>query len=441
VLLLPLAVMFWWEKAQHGPLMILLHLSVFFLVALACHGRLAAARPEPARLTEFYLWIAVGGALGGSCNALVAPTLFPALVEYPAVLALACCLLPGPVKPRADVAWGGAFAALAVVLFLGLIVWQVVVPPDGHDRRLWVLGPPALLALWMSERPLRLGLGAAGILAVGASFNDRGTEVIHRDRSVFGAHHVERLSSDITCLVHGNILHGAQRHSPEHRREPLTYFHRAGPCGDVFAAIKGRIPNGRVAVTGLGVGLLAAYAEAGEHWTFYEIDAAIERTARSHFTFLADAPARVDVKLGDGRLLLEQERDAEFGLIILDAFNSDAVPVHLLTREALAIYLAKLAQGGALAFHVSSRYVDLPPVLADLAADAGLVAKWRHETDLPAEAAAELRNGSRWVVMARRPEHLAPLAWQDLPPRPRRVVWTDDHSSLLGVLRFFRRDD
>ncbi|MBL8756733.1 MAG: hypothetical protein JNK15_25780, partial [Planctomycetes bacterium] len=280
VALLPLAVLFHWERAAHGPLLLLLHLLTFLLVALACHGRLAAERPAPGQLTGYYLWIAVGGALGGIGNGLVAPLVFTTLVEYPLLLAVACFLLPGPARVRNDAWFGLAFAALAVVL--------LAVLPAGEQKRFAVLGPVAALALFWADRPVRLGCAVAAVLGVGALLDERGVEVLHRDRSVFGAHRVERLRADLTCLVHGNILHGAQDQRPERRREPLTYYHRAGPCGAVFAALAGRIPGGRVGAVGLGVGSIAAYGAAGEHWTFFEIDAAIERTARAHFTFLGD---------------------------------------------------------------------------------------------------------------------------------------------------------
>ena len=429
--LLPLAGLFFWERAEHefGPLMILLHVLAFFLVALACHGRLAEARPEPGRLTEYYLWIALGGALGGLFNALVAPLVFPALIEYPLMIAVACLLLPGPARTRADIVWGVSIGALAATL----LATKQSREGSVESLRLSVLGPPVVLALFVAGRPARLFLAVGSILLVGGLFNDRGVPVIHRDRSIFGAHHVERLTTNLTCLVNGSILHGAQYHSEQQRREPLTYYHRAGPCGELFAAMAGRIPGGRVAAVGLGVGSIAAYGAAGERWTFFEIDAAVARTARSHFTFLSDSAATVDVQIGDGRLLLEKARDGEFGLILLDAFNSDAIPVHLLTREALAIYLSKLAPGGVLAFHVSGRYVDLPPVVLDLAADAGLVALYKQ-----GEAIDEIKCESKWVVMARSAQDLAGLAWGDSPARPRKRVWTDDHSSQLGVLKIFR---
>jgi SAM-dependent methyltransferase len=427
--LLPLAGLFFWEKAEHGPMMILLHLGAFFLVALACHGRLVQARPEPGRLTEYYLWIAIGGALGGVFNGLVAPLALPSRFEYPLMIALACFLLPGPPRTRADIAWGVSIGALAAVL----LAMQQAPERSPESLRLLVLGPPVALALLIADRPARLGIAVGCILLVGGLFNDRGVPVIHRDRSIFGAHHVERLSQDLTCLVNGSILHGAQDHREEQRREPLTYYHRAGPCGELFAAMAGRIPRGRVAAVGLGVGSIAAYGAPGEQWTFFEIDAAVARTARSHFTFLSDSAATVDVRIGDGRLLIEQARDAEFGLILLDAFNSDAVPVHLLTREALAIYLSKLAPGGVLAFHVSGRYIDLPPVVLDLAADAGLVARYKQ-----GEALDEIKSESKWVVMARSAQDLAGLAWGDGGPRTGKRVWTDDHSSLLSVLKIFR---
>jgi SAM-dependent methyltransferase len=443
IVVLPLAGMFWWEKHKHRPLMILLHLLAFFLTALACHGRLAEARPEPGRLTEYYLWIAIGGALGGVFNGLVAPLVFPALIEYPLMIAVACLLLPGPARTRADIAWGVSIGALAAVLFATRqqIIAGLRIASDEQwavNPRLLVLGLPVALALLVACRPVRLGIAVGSVLLVGGLFNDRGVEVIHRDRSIFGAHHVERLTRDLTCLVNGSILHGAQDHSEERRREPLTYYHRAGPCGELFGAMAGRIPGGRVGAVGLGVGSIAAYGAPGERWTFFEIDAAVARTARSHFTFLSDSAATVDVQIGDGRLLLEKARDGEFGLILLDAFNSDAIPVHLLTREALAIYLSKLAPGGVIAFHVSGRYVDLPPIVLALAADAGLAAIYKQEPELSHEALAEVKCESKWVVMARSAQDLAGLSWSDGAAQPGKRVWTDDYSSLLGVLKIFK---
>ncbi|HZN41153.1 MAG TPA: fused MFS/spermidine synthase [Planctomycetota bacterium] len=437
--LLPLAGLFFWEKAEqeYGPPMILLHLLAFFLVALACHGRLAEGRPEPGRLTEYYLCIALGGALGGVFNGLVAPLVFPALIEYPLLIAVACFLLPGPSRSRTDIAVGVSIGALAATL----LATRLSAEQPAQNLRLLVLGPPVVLALLVADRHARLGIAVGSILLVGGLFNDRGVSVIHRDRSIFGAHHVERFTGlgwDVSYLVNGSILHGAQNHDDVWRREPLTYYHRAGPCGELFAAMAGRIPGGRVAAVGLGVGSIAAYGAPGEHWTFFEIDTAVERTARSHFTFLSDSAASVDVQIGDGRLLLERARDGEFGLILLDAFNSDAIPVHLLTREALAIYLSKLAPGGVLAFHVSGRYVDLPPVVLDLAADAGLVALFKQEPELSREALHAAKCESKWVVMARSAQDLAVLAWGDGAPRPGKCVWTDDHSSLLSVLKIFR---
>jgi hypothetical protein len=429
VALLPLVVLFFWERAAHGPLLLLLHLATFLLVGLALHGRLAAERPNAAHLTEYYLWIAFGGACGGIANGLVAPFVFPAMVEYPLGLAAACLLLPWPAHRRTDGLVGGAIGLVAVGLAL--------LRPGGDDARFVVLGVPAALALLAADRPVRLFVPVAAMLAVGAWLDDPGAEVLHRARSVFGAHRVERLDADKTCLVHGNILHGVQDHRPERRREPLTYYHRSGPCGELLAALAGRIPNGRVGAVGLGIGSVAAYGRAGERWTFFEIDAAVERTAREQFTFLADSAAVVDVRIGDGRIGVAGARDGEFGLLVLDAFNSDAVPVHLLTREALAVYGTKLAPGGVLAFHVSSRYVDLVPVLGDLAADGGWVAKVRREAELPAEALAEGRRASKWIVLARRADDLGGLDWEVVAPSG-GAVWTDDHSSLLSTLRLLR---
>ena len=181
-------------------------------------------------------------------------------------------------------------------------------------------------------------------------------------------------TDDYNLLYHGTTLHGAQSLSPSRRREPLTYYHRTGPLGQVFTTFSRKSSKSRVAIIGLGTGTMACYGEPGQNWTFYEIDPAVERIARDkrYFTFLRDSPAKVEVVLGDARLSLAKAPDHQYDLIVLDAFSSDAIPVHLITREALKLYLSKLADHGILAFHISNRYLNLKPVLGDLARDANL---------------------------------------------------------------------
>ena len=198
-------------------------------------------------------------------------------------------------------------------------------------------------------------------------------------------------------------IHGAQSLDPAARREPLTYYHRTGPLGQVFAVFSGPRAKQEVAVIGLGTGTIACYGQAGQHFTFYEIDPAMEQIARDprYFTYLSDCPAQVKVILGDARLSLRGAPESFYDMIILDAFSSDAIPIHLVTREAIRLYLAKLKPGGILVFHISNRYLDLKPVLGNLARDAGLVALSNSDLKLSDEDRKKKKLASTWVVMAR----------------------------------------
>jgi len=254
-----------------------------------------------------------------------------------------------------------------------------------------------------------------------------------------------RVSLDPTgsfhLLIHGKILHGRQSLDPARRREPLTYYHRTGPIGQVLAQY-GQAPQERIAVVGLGAGTLACYAQRGQSWTYYEIDPVVLKIARDErfFTFLRDSPGDIRVVLGDARLSLVSAPPQNFDLLIMDAFSSDAIPVHLVTREALALYLRKLAPHGILAFHISNLHLDLEPVFAALAHDAGLASLIRDYTEVsPAERAAG-KSPSIWLVMTREADDLAALArdrrWQLPRRREGQTVWTDDHSSLLSAFRW-----
>ena len=216
------------------------------------------------------------------------------------------------------------------------------------------------------SRPLRFGLALAAIMAAGATYAKGSTRLLYTARSFYGTHKVMLEPPTTRTLAHGNTTHGAQDLAPERRHEPLTYYHRTGPIGGVMAAWQGRPQRRRVGVVGLGAGSLAAYAAPGERWTFFEIDPAVIDTARDRglFTFVGDARGAVDVVPGDARLSLAATPDATFGLLVLDAFSSDGVPAHLLTREAFALYLRKLAPGGVIAVHLSNRYLDLESVVA-----------------------------------------------------------------------------
>jgi hypothetical protein len=268
-------------------------------------------------------------------------------------------------------------------------------------------------------------------------------QALYTERNFFGRLQVKQdEAGTIRILTHGTTLHGAQNLAPAQRREPLTYYYRQGPLGQVFAGLPEKNPLEQVAIIGLGTGTIACYGKAGQHLTFYEIDPAVERIARDprYFTYLSDCPARVEVVLGDARLSLQQAPDSCYDLIILDAFSSDAVPVHLLTREALGLYLSKLKEGGLLAFNITNRYLDLRPVLGNLARHAALSCLVQADRRLTKEEEEDERKcSSTWVIMAREVKdlgRLVPPRWQPLPGWPGEAVWTNDFSNVMAVCKW-----
>ena len=429
------------QMSRPVSLVIPLHLLVFGILALACHGELADDRPSPSRLTEFYFWISLGGMLGGLFNALLAPVIFTGIVEYPLVLVVACLVRrAAPAQPagswRADAAWIAGVGGLAV-----LSVW--LNGQFGSVSRFLILGAsiPALLAFGQQRRPLRFAGCVAVLLLSGALVQSPFGRAVYADRTFFGVYRVrvdDRLN--YRFMFHGPTLHGMQSTDPARRAASLSYFHRNGPIGQVFSSVPNAAAAGEVAVVGLGVGSLAGYAGPAQRWTIYEIDPAVEEVARNprFFTYLEDCGARCQVVIGDARVSLGRATPGQFGVVILDAFSSDAIPVHLLTREALSLYLSRLAPNGVIALHISNLHLSLSPVLGRLAEDQGLVALWQRE---PATAGslAEGKFPSEWMVMARRREDLGSLVndarWKPPIVAAGTPLWTDDFSNILSVLR------
>lgn len=417
-----------------------LHLSAFFVAALMAHHRLARLRPDPSRLTTYYLAIGAGGALGSLLVAIVAPWAFDRMVEYPLILFVA------GLATAAGAGWSrGDLAIPATVLASGLaLVRSPGLKDSGFGAILLTLAAGlGVLAVWRARsRPWRFALTIGAILVVGGLAPDPGGEVVRRSRNFFGPLRVllDR-EEGVRRLMHGRTLHGQQSLDPSRREEPSTYFARSGPVGDVFTALELK-PDARVAVVGLGTGTLACYARPGQRWTFYEIDGAVVRVAEDEgcFTYLADARRRgaeVTVIEGDARLRLAEAPDAGLDLIALDAFSSDAVPVHLLSREAIALYRRKLAPGGVLAFNLSSKFLDLPPLMARQAADAGLPCRVRWDLTVPEPDLRAGRRPSIWAVLADLPG--LPPSWAVPSPRVGASPWTDDYSDLVSYLILGRR--
>jgi SAM-dependent methyltransferase len=367
---------------------------------------------------------------------------FDRIVEYPLALAAACLL-----RPRLDEGGPGdrRRALLDVVLPLVLVSGVFAARARGFDPKdaapigyFLFFVPLGLLTYSFSERPLRFGLAVAGILASWMAYPVLEGRVLERGRSFFGSYLVTE-NRGFHVLGHGTTVHGAQATAAAGRRTPSAYYSSEGPVGQVFGAIGGRLE--RVAVVGLGAGAAACYARPGQDWTFYEIDPLVERIARDPrlFTYLSDCAPSARVVLGDARLSLVAEPDARFDLLVVDAFSSDAIPVHLITREAMALYARKLAPGGVLLLHLSNRNLDLVPVVGNLLFEAGFPAL--HQAfRATSTTAAQMAFSAEWVASAPEESALGPLArdprWERLRVHPSTPVWTDDFSNVLGAVRW-----
>jgi len=404
---------------RHEAIDLVLHSLLLAAGATALHCQLAEARPATAALTWYYALISLGGLIGSGFCVLVAPVIFNWQAEYPLGIAMALLLVGR--SPAAE--------------------------PRGGLRRDRI------------ESAARLAV--VGIVLLGLTWNVyfsvRSAAVLLRKRTFFGDFQVGLGRTGQTLqLVHGRTTHGAQFISddPRIRRPPLCYYFFTGPAGRLMLANRGAPAARDVAVVGLGVGSLAAYAERGDRYDFYEIDEAVRQVADDGgpFRFLSDARDRgatLRVIIGDARLRLADAAPSSYGMIILDAFSSDAIPVHLLTVEAVAEYLEALREDGVLVFHISNIFVDLEPVLANLATALDLEAYVMNDVDIPAEEAKRGRMPSTWVVAARAAEPLAKIigsgGWQRCRPRAGLTLWTDQFSSVPAIMRQWgdggRRDE
>jgi hypothetical protein len=334
---------------------------------------------------------------------------------------------------------------------VALLIWLSIALSDGGygvavSLAVFALATVATLLLPWRGSPLRFALGL-GVLMVMAplalkqqGFVGPGAfNAIHGERSYFGINRVTVAEEPIRAhiLIHGTTVHGAQRLDDSARKTPLTYYHPNGPLGQVFQAFP-FWRFGRVGVVGLGTGAAACYARPGQDWTFYEIDPVVERIARDErlFTFLADCAPEAKVVIGDARLSLAAVPDGSFDLLILDAFSSDAIPMHLLTKEAFAMYRRKMSPGGVIMAHISNRYLDLERVLGRITLETGFFGVVQyHEAGT---SKIMLRYPSIWVVMARRPDDIIELApnpgWE--PMRGANApLWSDDYVNILAALK------
>jgi SAM-dependent methyltransferase len=421
--------------------------AMLFVAAVALHRRLYSERPGAGQLTLFYLVMSAGGALGGLFTALIAPLVFDWVWEHPLLVLAAAALLPN----RPLIAWMdrlGLDRAKRRVLVLSIVILSVVLGMQltgamtrQDDTLVLVLMLAIALCglLVTGYRPAFLAIFLVLMLSRGGYDTLQTSLEGSRDRSYFGVYAVrEAEGGSVRTLTHGTTLHGKQYLSPERRREPTSYYGRRSGVGLALTsapAIYGS--DARIGVVGLGVGTLACYRRPGQRWDFFEIDPKVLDYSRDgSFTYLRDCAPDAPVHLGDARLELEAMKGAGFDILVVDAFSSDAIPLHLLTREALQVYADAMGEDGIAMIHISNRYIKLAGVVSALARDAGMVAVLREDVDELAPGAS----ASSWVALSRDPQVIAQLAlansdarWRSLPP-PADVVWTDDFASILPFI-------
>jgi hypothetical protein len=428
------AVLYYWgtedlSEAITPWVTVSLHLLLFSASAIVCHGALAARRPSRAHLTEYYLWVSAGGIMGGAFNALAAPVIFSSVVEYPAAIVLALLLRPADGLPP-----GKRSIWLDLAIPAGLVLFLAVFGRGGAIGDLSMIlaraaSVAALAVVVMSRRrPLRMALCVAAMMVLGGYAAGK-ADVRSIVRTYFGVYRViESPERGERLFFHGRTIHSAQSLDAERRGDPTMYFARSEPFGLFHARFRETGTMRRVGVVGLGAGTMAAYGEPGQEWVFFELDPAVAAIARDPrlFTYLPDSRAKVTVVIGDGRVSLAREPNSSLDMIVIDAFGSDAIPVHVVTREAIAMYMTKLRPGGYLVFHITNKYFALGPVLAATAKDLGL--DYLH-------CAVK----SEWVAMGSDLSALADLGPGVTCGKPRTQgapVWTDDHSSVVGSLRW-----
>ena len=432
------------------------HQLCFFVIAMACHGELARTRPPAKYLTGFYVALSFGGMLGGLFAGLVAPFTFSWVAEYPILLALAALCRPAVQAerlPRITRWYWIVLAALAVALLVPAGMTGKVTAYLA-EHRVYVAGVVGVLAavialLLNAGRWKVFATAALALVLIRAYPADDGR--VETVRSFFGVHKIVVTSDGhYHVLMHGTTIHGAQKYlnadgsKVTGRPEPITYYHKDGGIGRAITAMRERKGSPlKVAVIGVGAGTLTCAAEPGESWTFFEIDQTMVDTARDpkYFSYINGCAPDVKPVIGDARLTFAKEPDGAYDVIIVDAYSSDAIPIHLATEEAMAIYKAKLAPQGAVVMHVSNRHLELESVVVGIA-DANDLKSWVYNEDSGRDD--EYIFSTDVVVSAREEADVGSLAssdkWTETEPTDGERVWTDDYSNVLGAVYRRLRD-
>lgn len=432
------------------------HQLCFFVIAMACHGELARTRPAASHLTGFYVALSFGGMVGGLFAGLVAPYTFSWIAEYPILLALAALCRPrdGSAIAGSNWLWLAVVAVICVVMALSFREGEA--QTFFEEWRVWLVGAvaasAALQAVVLRIDRWRLAVMVAlGLALIRLYPADEGR--VETVRSFFGVHKIVVMPhGQYHVLMHGTTIHGAEKFQNDDgtpisgRPEPISYYHKDGGIGQAIQAIRARKSGPlRVAVIGLGAGTLACASQPGEAWKFFEIDQTMVDTARDpkYFTYVQACQPDMQPVIGDARLTFAKEPDGAYDLIIVDAYSSDAIPIHLATEEAMAIYKDKLAPQGAVLMHVSNRHLELASVVVGIAEENDLKS-WVYNEDSGRDG--EYIFTTNVVISAREEADVGRLAsdgkWVLTEATEGQRVWTDDYSNVLGaVLRRLRDGD
>ncbi|RGP41862.1 Spermidine synthase [Altererythrobacter insulae] len=425
-------------------------LIMLFVIAVALHGKLYDLRPDPSRLTFFYLIMSAGGVLGGLFTALIAPVAFDWVWEHPILVLAAAALLPlgkhygWQQRLENSSKWRLPFVLSVLLAAIGLATALAIYVPHGRDYLVLAIFVAMAFLAWsvkfhrfafiMVLLLMMMGRGGGGHLG---AYEDG-----DRVRSYFGVHTIkENTGRGVRTLTHGTTLHGIQFLDPDKSREPTSYYGRTTGVGLLLqsaAELYGE--NADVGIVGLGAGTLACYRTGEQNYRYYEIDPAIlEFSSEGQFSYLSQCTPDAETVIGDARIALEQEAPAQYDVLVVDAFSSDTIPLHLLTREAFAIYNRALKPGGTLAIHISNRYLTLEPVVVSAARDCGCTMIVRRDFEVEDDSE---QTASIWAVMSQDAdaiERVKASSGSDLwnePGEPLEEPWTDDYASILDLIQW-----
>jgi hypothetical protein len=442
---------------------VLLQVVFFFGIALACHATLVATRPDADGLTQFYLMMSLGGAIGGALVALLAPVLFNWIFEHPILIVAAALLLAVPPARAAErqftailegtrqrFIWDIIFIGIGLLLAVS-IAYSARIAAGPQKVLFYTLPVMFLLVLCFlaRQRAVRFAmlvgicsLTFGGFAQLNIAF-DKQLQV----RSFFGVYRVgDNKKNQIRIISHGTTIHGAQSKMPAFMYEPQSYYVPDSGIGQIMRTT----PAQKIGIVGLGSGALACYAKPGQDWTFYEIDPLVVKIALNEklFTYLSACTPSATMKIGDARLQLKYASAHAYDLLVIDAFASDSIPLHLITADAFALYRAKLDKSGALMVHISNQHMNLQPVIGNIAALQG----WRawvytYQPDAKMKITGRYATPSKWVLLApdkqtaerqfARMGH-GSKGWQIVPADPSHAVWTDNYANTLSVLKWFQ---